>query len=86
MLGDVRGGARVDGAPQDDQRAVAEVRRDLLDGPLEDGHRRPEELVDRRADDDDDLIRPVQDLAVGAQLEPAGRQELAPGARPRRSP
>ena len=47
VLGDVAGRARVDGAPQDDQRAVAEVRRDLVDGLLEDRHRRAEELVDR---------------------------------------
>ena len=47
VLGDVGGGARVDRAPQDDQRAVAEVRRDLVDGLLEDRHRGAEELVDR---------------------------------------
>ena len=45
--GDVRGRARVDGAAQDDEGAVAEVRRDLVDRPLEDAHRRAEELVDR---------------------------------------
>ena len=47
VLGDVGGRARVDGAAQDDERAVAEVRGDLVDRPLEDRHRRPEELVDR---------------------------------------
>ena len=57
VLGDVAGRARIDGAAQDDERAVAQVRRDLVDGPLEDRHRRPEELVDRRPDDDDELRR-----------------------------
>ena len=47
VLGDVAGRARVDRAAQDDEGAVAQVRRDLVDGLLEDRHRRPEELVDR---------------------------------------
>ena len=47
--------ARIDGASKGDERAVAEVRRDLVDRLLEDRHRRPEELVDRRADDDDEV-------------------------------
>ena len=74
VLGDVAGRARVDGAAQDDQRAVAQVRRDLVDGLLEDRHRWAEELVDRRADDDDELVGPRDHRAVGAELEPAGRR------------
>ena len=53
------------------------MRRDLVDGLLEDRHRRSEELVDRRADDHDQLVGPADHLGVGSQLEPAGRQELA---------
>ena len=75
VLGDVGGGPRVDGAPEDDQRAAAKVRGDLLDGPLEHRHRRAEELVDRRADHDDDLIRPRRISRRRGQLEPAGRQD-----------
>ena len=77
VLGDVAGRARVDGAAQGDQGAVAQVRRDLVDGLLEDRHRRAEELVDRRADDDDEVVRPLDHRAVGAEREPAGRQDLA---------
>ena len=74
VLGHVLGRARVDRAAQDDQRAVAEVRRDLVDGPLEDRHRRAEELVDRRADDDDELSVRSIIVGVGAELEAAGRR------------
>ena len=77
MLRDVLGRARVDGAAQDDEGAVAEVRRDLVDGLLEDRHRRAEELVDRRADDDDELLGPFDHRAVRAEAEPAGREDLA---------
>ena len=77
VLRDVAGRARVDGAAQGDQRPVAEVRRDLVDGLLEDRHRWPEELVDRGADDDDEVVRPLDHRAVGAEREPAGRQDLA---------
>src|SRR5204863_6903047 len=41
-----------------------------------DGHRRTEELVDRGPDHNDDLIRPLENRAIGAHLEAAGRQEL----------
>ena len=86
VLGDVAGRARVDGAPQDDQGAVAEVRRDLVDGLLEDRHRRAEELVDRRADDDHEVVGPLDHRAVRAEREPAGRRGPRGGARRRRSP
>ncbi len=76
VLGDVFGRARVDGAAQDDEGPVPEMRRDLVDGALEDGHRRAEELVDRRADDDDHGLGPIQDRRIVGQLEPTGRQEL----------
>ena len=39
VLGDVAGRARVDRAPERDERALAEVRRDLVDRLLEDRHR-----------------------------------------------
>ena len=73
VLGHVLGRARVDGAAQDDQRAVAEVRRDLVDGPLEDRHRRAEELVDRRADDDDERRRSRSIIEPSAPKLAAGR-------------
>ena len=73
-LGDVGGGPRVDGAAQDNERAVAEVRRDLLDGPLEEGHRRAEELVDRRPDDDDEAsARPTIAGSAESSRRPVGR-------------
>ena len=53
------------------------MRRDLVHGPLEDRHRRAQELVDRRPDDDDQLVCPGDHRAVGPELEPAGWQELA---------
>ena len=38
----------------------------------------PEELVDRRADDDDELVRPARSSTPSApNVEPAGRQDLA---------
>jgi hypothetical protein len=55
---------------------TGQVRGDLVDRPLEDGHGRPQELVDRGADDDDELARPADHLAAAAKLEPTGRQEL----------
>ena len=73
----VLGRARVDGAAQDDQRAVAEVGRDLVDGPLEHAHRRAEELVDGRADDEEHGVGAADDLGVGAELEAARREHLA---------
>ena len=76
VLGDVLGRARVDGASEHDQRAVPEVRRDLVDGSLEDRHRRPEELVDRGTDHHDHGIGPVQDRGVIGQLEATGGQQL----------
>ena len=75
VAGDELARAGVDGAPEDDEGAVSQVRGDLLDGPLEDGHRRAEELVDRRADDDDHLLRAAEDLGVRREHEPAGRDE-----------
>ena len=48
-----------------------------LDGLLEDRHRRAEELVDRRADDDDELVGPLDHRAVGAELETSRRQDPA---------
>ena len=58
VLGDVGRRGRVDGASKGDERALAEERRDLVDRLLEDRHRRAEELVDRRPDDDDERHRP----------------------------
>ncbi len=77
VLGDIAGRARVDRAAQGDQRPVAQVRRDLVDGLLEDRHRRAEELVDRRADDDHQLVGPGDHRAVGAEGETPGREDLA---------
>jgi len=75
VLGDVRGRPRVDRAAQHDQRPVAQVGGDLADGLLEDRHRRPEELVDRGADDDDELIRALDHRRVGPELEATRRQD-----------
>ena len=77
VLGDVAGRARDRRCCAGRRARLAEVRRDLVDGLLEDRHRRPEELVDRRPDDDDELRRPPDHRAVGAEGQAAGRQELA---------
>ena len=74
---DVLGRARVDGAAQDDQRAVAELRGDLVDRPLEHAHRRAEELVDGRPDDEQHGVGAGDDLGVGAELEAARREDVA---------
>ena len=51
------GRAGIDRRAHDDKRAVADMRRDLLhDRGVEDRHRRVQELVDGRADDDDDRL------------------------------
>ena len=50
----MRSGSPVDGAAKDDQRPLGEVRRQLVDRLVEDGHRGVEELIDGRADDHDD--------------------------------
>jgi len=76
-LGHVRGCAGVHRAPQDHERSLAEMRRDLLDRPLEYRHRWPEELVHRRADDDDDHVPSADHRRVRAQLEAAGGKNLA---------
>ena len=83
--GDVLGRARIDRAAQDDQRAVAELAGDLVDRPLEHAHRRAEELVDRGADDEQDGVGAADDLGVGAELEAAGREDLAQQLRRRRA-
>ena len=77
VLGDVAGRARVDGAAKRDQGALAQVRRDLVDRLLEDRHRRSQELVDRRADDDDEVVRPLDHRAARAERQPTGGQDLA---------
>ena len=84
VLADVGGRARVDRAAQDDERAIAEVRRDLVDRPLEDRHRRPEELVDRRADDDDQRVGPRDHLAPSApsSRRPVGRSSRSSSSAP----
>ena len=64
---------RIDRASQDDERAVPEVRRDLVDGLLEDGHRGSQEFVDRRSNDDDQLVGAADHLGIGAELQPARR-------------
>ena len=74
LLRDVLGRPRVDRAPEHDERAILEVRRDLVDGSFEDGHRRPEELVDGRPDDHDDRRGPADHRRVRAEHEPARRQ------------
>ena len=53
------------------------MRRDLVDGLLEDRHRRSQEFVDRRSNDHDQLVGAADHLGVGSQLQPAGRKELA---------
>ncbi len=55
---------------------VGQVRRQLLDGALEDRHRRVQELVDRRADDDDHLLHVAQQLRLGADGQATGGQHL----------
>ena len=69
MLPHVRSRARVDRAAQDDQCAVAKVRRDLVDSPLEDRHRRSEELINWGPDNDDQLARPLDDGTVGGEFD-----------------
>src|SRR5450432_461850 len=75
-LRDVLGRTRIDGAPQDDQRSVLEVRSDLLDGTLKDGHRWAKEFVDWRADDDDQDPRPADHRHVVRQFEAPSGQDL----------
>ena len=77
VLGHVAGRARVDGAPQGHQGAVTEMRRDLVDRLLEDRHRWAEEFVDRGADDDHEVIGPLDHRAVGPEGEAARREDLA---------
>ena len=77
MLPDEARRARIDRAPQDNQRAVPEMRRDLVDGLLEDRHRGSQEFVDRRSNDDDQLVGAADHLRVRAELQPACRKELA---------
>ena len=74
VLADIRRRARVDGAAQDDKRAIAKMRRDLVDSPFEDRHRRTEELINRGPDDDDQLARPLDDRTVGAEFDPSRRE------------
>ena len=74
---DVLGRPRIDRAPQDDQHACAKMGSQLIHGPLEHRHGRVQELIDGRSDHDDDVGGPAQDRRVSAQLEAAGRQELA---------
>ena len=76
VLGDIAGGPGIDGAPQDHERAVAQVRGDLVDRLLEDRHRWAQELVDRCPDDDNQTVGATDHRTVGAQLQPAGRQDL----------
>ena len=73
-LGHVRGRARIDRAAQDHQRSIAEVRRDLVDGPLEHRHRRPEELVDGSADDHDERLGPLDHRPARTELQAPGRE------------
>ena len=81
VLGDVARRPRVDRAPEHDEGAVAQMRRDLVDGLLEDRHRGAEEFVDGRPDDDDEPIGSPDHRPVGPELEPAGREDLPAGAR-----
>ena len=79
-LGDELRRARIDRAPQHDQAALTDVRRDLDDRLLEDRHRRSQELVHRRPDDDEQAVGATHHRWIGAQLQPAGiehsRQQL----------
>ena len=59
------------------RRPVAQVRGDLVDRLLEDRHRRAQELVDRGADHDDEVIRAADHRAVRPERQAAGRQQLA---------
>ena len=53
------------------------MRRDLVDGLLEDRHRWAQELVDRGADDDHEVVGPLDQVARRAECQTAGRQDLA---------
>ena len=53
------------------------MRSDLVDRPLEDRHRRAEELIDWRSDHDDQLGGPRDHFRVRRQLEAARGQEVA---------
>ena len=70
VLADVRGRAGIDRAAQDHQRSLTEVRRDLIDRPLEDRHRWSEELVDGGPHHDDELVGAPHHLAAGSEFEP----------------
>ena len=48
----------------------------LTDRPFEDGHRGPQELVNRRSNHDDHNVGSTQHCCVGTELEPASGQEF----------
>ncbi len=77
VLGDIRRRAGIDGASKGHQRAVAQERGDLIDRLLEDRHRWPEELVDRRPDHDHQGHRPGDHLAGRPELEASSREDVA---------
>jgi hypothetical protein len=52
------------------------VRGNLVDRSLEDGHGWPQELVDRRADDNDQLVRPANHLRASTEFEPSGWEDV----------
>ena len=69
--------ARVDGAPKDDERSIAQVRCDLIDRLLEHGHGRTEEFVDRGPDDDHEIGCSLDHRAVGAEGQSSGRRQTS---------
>ena len=71
------GDARVHGAPQHEQLAVDEARRDLLDRALHRVEIRVEMLVDRRADHDHDVLGVSHRRRVGRCPQPSGVEDLA---------
>ena len=69
------GRARVHRRAHDHERAIADMRRHLVDDTVEERHRRIEELVNGRANHDDHDGRAAQRRWVARQREPLGRQD-----------
>ena len=75
-LRDVGSGPGVDRAAEHHERPVAEVRRHALHGLLEQRHRRAQELVHGRPDDDDEDAGPADERRRGRQDQAPSRQNL----------
>ena len=74
---DILGGARVHGAAQHEERAVPQMRRQLIDDPLEQPHRWVHELIDRRPDDRDDDVGAPDHIDLVTELQPPGLEQLS---------